>query len=160
MQKPKGWEANKHDYSASRQVAPSPSYSQPRVRENSSARNDNQRPAARWRNRDADGRRTRITSRQPNRYRTAYPTTTSAPTKRRTEASGQRGREEPRPRSNYGRRYRNEPAVKQTTSGSVTCARQNGGCEQLCSERYGRQRCSCRRGYRLDRDGKSCTGNK
>ena len=38
------------------------------------------------------------------------------------------------------------------------CARDNGGCSQLCREAVGSFSCHCRSGYQLDRDGKTCHG--
>ena len=45
-----------------------------------------------------------------------------------------------------------------TEQGVDKCAVNNGGCQHICtSTPYGRQ-CSCRTGYRLDVDNKSCIG--
>ena len=38
------------------------------------------------------------------------------------------------------------------------CAENRDNCEQLCNNRAGDFTCSCRSGYQLDSDGRSCTG--
>ena len=38
------------------------------------------------------------------------------------------------------------------------CAENGDNCEQLCNNRAGDFTCSCRSGYQLDSDGRSCTG--
>ena len=38
------------------------------------------------------------------------------------------------------------------------CAENHDNCEQLCNNRAGDFTCSCRSGYQLDSDGRSCTG--
>ncbi len=38
------------------------------------------------------------------------------------------------------------------------CIIDNGGCAEICTNILGSFRCSCRTGYRLNVDGKSCDG--
>ena len=38
------------------------------------------------------------------------------------------------------------------------CAIRNGGCAHICSNHIGGYHCSCRKGYVLARDAKSCNG--
>ena len=38
------------------------------------------------------------------------------------------------------------------------CVENRDNCEQLCNNRAGAFTCSCRSGYQLDSDGRSCTG--
>ena len=37
------------------------------------------------------------------------------------------------------------------------CSHNNGGCEHLCESNRGRTKCSCRRGFKLQSDKRSCT---
>ena len=38
------------------------------------------------------------------------------------------------------------------------CGRDNGGCEQVCNDNKGQHECSCRYGFILDADMKTCNG--
>ena len=40
------------------------------------------------------------------------------------------------------------------------CANQNGGCNHVCSNNNGSYACSCRAGFFLDADKKSCSGKR
>ena len=41
---------------------------------------------------------------------------------------------------------------------SITCLTGNGGCSQICNQEGGIPFCSCKPGYQLDSDKKSCVG--
>ena len=38
------------------------------------------------------------------------------------------------------------------------CARRNGGCGHNCVNNQGSYKCSCRRGYAVQSDGRTCKG--
>ena len=46
-----------------------------------------------------------------------------------------------------------------TISDNDECSNSNHGCEHICVNELGSYRCSCRNGYQLGVDGKSCLGN-
>ena len=43
---------------------------------------------------------------------------------------------------------------------SHPCNYDNGGCEHMCNPAGSYGRCSCKEGFRLEADGKSCLGRK
>ena len=40
------------------------------------------------------------------------------------------------------------------------CRLNNGGCSHLCINNEGHDECQCRDGYKLNEDGKTCTGQE